>query len=144
MIKSSLSVNWQKGLSTVYFIFYEEYLYIGITQDLPFCRWNGHFRGRASFVSAIKKFIPEFNYREQELALISFTFVHGEINSTKELQAIEKMLHTNIDCNPFINSKGYMTVSSTKCTAPRKYDYSLLTKKVKIIRSELEKLAKNI
>lgn len=140
MIKSKLGVTWAKGDPTIYCIFYDEYIYIGITEDLPFTRWNGHFKGSASFLKAIKKWVPDFNYKKEDIVFVAVTLGKENIQNTKDLQALEKLLHTSIDCNPFINSRGFITISSTKCTTPRKYKYESLKLKVTKIRQELEAL----
>lgn len=140
MIKSKLGVAWTKGEPTIYCIFYSDYIYIGITEDLPFTRWNGHFKGSASFLKAIKNRIPDFDYQEEEIIFVAITIERSSLASTKDLQALEKLLHTSIDCNPFISSRGFITISSTKCTAPRKYNYGSLKSKVAKIRKEIEEL----
>lgn len=140
MIKCSSSVIWKKGCSTVYCIFYDNLIYIGITQDFPFARWNNHFSKKGSFVEAIKKTIPEFDYKSQEIKIISLTLDDGVVKSTKELKALEKMLHINFDCNPFIKKTGYSIVSNTTRTAPRGFDYQKLTNQTIDLREKIEQL----
>jgi hypothetical protein len=140
MIKSSISAICQKGLSTVYCIVYDDFLYIGITEDFSFNRWSSHFSLQGSFVKAIRVFIPEYDYKIQEVLIISVTFVPGFVKNSKELKALEKMLHINFDCNPFVNKKGYTVISNTTCTAPRKFNYEQLGDKTIKVRCELEKL----
>ncbi|MEL0633861.1 hypothetical protein V6237_13850 [Pseudoalteromonas carrageenovora] len=127
-------------MATVYCLFFENYMYIGITEDFPFERWSNHFSKKGSFVGAIKKVLPEFDYKVQHIKIISLTLEDEFINGQKELQAIEKSLHNSFDCNPFIKKVGFSVISSTTRTAPRGFNYEAIRKKTDKVRDKIESL----
>ena len=142
MINTSIAAVWGKKLHTVYCIIYDEYIYIGITEDYPFHRWSHHFSSNGSFVKAIKKQIEEFEYKKEKIKILSLTFEYNYIKNDKMLLAIEKALHDNFDRNPFIDGMGFSVISSTTKTAPRAYDYKSLISDIHIIRKKINCLYK--
>ncbi len=142
MIKSRVSALWGKKIPSVYYLFYDEYVYIGITEDFPFQRWANHFHQKGSFVKALKKYYPEFDYKNDNVKVVSVTLDKSIINSTKILKALEKELHSDFDRNPFVCSKGYSVISSTTKTAPRHFEYEKVKANASIVRDEINSLYK--
>lgn len=142
MIKSKISALWGKKIPSVYYFFYDEYVYIGITEDFPFQRWSNHFNKDGSFIKAIKRFIPEFDYNVSDVKVVSVTLDKEYIRNTKMLQALEKELHSEFDRNPFVGDKGYSVISSTLKTAPRKFNYDDVKLGAHVIRNEVNQLFK--
>lgn len=135
MIKCLGTLNIVNGISTIYFIFSENILYIGETTGYSVKRLSAHLTEGGSFLkNYIRAQLEDFD--KSDLKVISMDIGVG--NDKKLVQAVEHSLHLKLSADPFINEEAYKIISTTKRTAPRSYDYSNADK----IASEVLRLLK--
>lgn len=119
----SVAATW--SAPHIYFIRFDEYLYIGETQRHPVTRWGQHFQLHGSFRLALASqgvFIdPTASVRFYAIEVAPLRSAFPEAQLKAATQAVEHEVHMLLRARPSFLGRTLRIISDTEKTAPRAF-----------------------
>lgn len=120
-MSSNLYIRAKYNSPYLYFIRFNNNLYIGETQHHPVIRWSSHLQVNGSFRAKLNQLGVNIEDIENEIEfyyVALFPYLKG-INANDKIlsQAIEHAVHVEIKCN-FLSFDALNVISDTEKTAP--------------------------